>query len=364
MNIKYILLILVGIAIIGGLYWFELRTEPVEEITTKWSRAGHADATSESFTHWNEDDPPEIPVVCAKCHSEYGYLDYVGADGTSAGSVDNPARVGSLVSCRTCHNEPAHEKTTVVYPSGAEIAGLESETVCMDCHQGRRATDDVNEAIGDIGDDTVSEDLGFINVHYGVGAATKYGAEVRGAYQYANREYVGFFEHAEQYSTCTECHDAHSTSIEADKCSPCHYEVVDYGDIRGIRTDGVDYDGDGDTDEGISGEIATLHQALYPAIQEYAATVIEQPIIYADAFPYFFNDTNGNGEADDDEVNFGNQYTSWTPRLVRTTYNYHYVYEDPGNFAHNPRYVIQFLYDSLEDLGQQVDVDMTSMKRP
>ena len=48
------------------------RPVTVEEISEKWDQSGHSDAENESFIHWNEDDPAEIPVNCAKCHSAYG----------------------------------------------------------------------------------------------------------------------------------------------------------------------------------------------------------------------------------------------------------------------------------------------------
>jgi len=223
----------------------------------------------------------------------------------------------------------------------------------MQCHQGRQATTTVNEAIAGIELDTVSEDLGFINVHYAIAAATKQGDDAQVGYQYDGKSYVGYFEHTEDYQTCVECHDAHSTAINPDTCSPCHLNVVDNEDLRDIRQDTVDYDGDGDTDEPIADEIATLNESLYAALQDYAATVIGTPIVYeGSAFPYFFIDTNANGVADDDEVNYGNRYVDWTPRLVRTVYNYNYVLNDPGAYAHNPRYVLQLLYDGIEDLTE------------
>jgi hypothetical protein len=126
----------------------------------------------------------------------------------------------------------------------------------------------------------------------------------------------------------------------------------------------TDYDGDGDTAEGINAEIDALHEALYEAIQAYSAEVVGTPILYASQFPYFFTDTDGDGEVDEGEAAFPNRYATWTPRLVRATYNYHYVHEDPGAFAHNPGYVLQFLYDTLADLGEQVSVDMEGMVRP
>jgi hypothetical protein len=56
----------------------------------EWLSSAHADFTAEAFTHWNEEDPAEVPTNCAKCHSSEGYQDYLGADGTEANVVDNP----------------------------------------------------------------------------------------------------------------------------------------------------------------------------------------------------------------------------------------------------------------------------------
>jgi len=75
--------------------------------------------------------------------------------------------------------------------------------------------------------------------------------------------------------------------------------------------------------------------------------VLGVPIVYAANYPYFFDDA-------------GARYTSFTPRLLNAAYNYQFVAKDPGAFAHNPDYVIQVLYDGLEDLG----ADVAGMFRP
>jgi hypothetical protein len=362
-----IIVVVVALLVAGGVwvYQFFQAPESVEAVSEKWAFSGHADANSDSFTHWNEDDPPEIPDYCAKCHSMYGYLDFLGADGSTARQVDSASRVGSVVSCWTCHNEPAHEMTQVTFPSGIEITEPTQSTNCMQCHQGREATSTVNEALAGVDPDAVSEDLGFINVHYAVAAATLLGGDAQVGYQYDGKSYVGRFAHVEDYDTCIECHDSHSTFRNPDECSPCHLNVVDRADLREIRESETDYDGDGNVDEPILDEVNVFHDELYAALQDYAANVIGQPIVYGlGTFPYYFNDTNGNGEADADELNFGNQYASWTPRLVRAAYNYHYVHKDPGAYTHNARYVFQLLYDSMEDLGQAVSVDLANLTRP
>jgi len=116
----------------------------------------------------------------------------------------------------------------------------------------------------------------------------------------------------------------------------------------------VDYDGDGDATEGIAGEVETIRAALYEALKAYGVKN-GAPIVYsAPTYPYFFADTNGNGEADPDEATFANGFKAWTPRLLRAAYNYQYSVKDPGAFAHNGKYVIQVLYDSLKDIGGSV----------
>lgn len=348
-----VLLALMGVGLWG--YGFFAAPESIESVSAKWATSGHADFTSRSFTNWDANEPPVVPPTCAKCHSLTGYLDFLGTDGTEAGSLERVAGIGTVISCGACHNPEAHALTEVTFPSGADVTENSGAANCMQCHQGRASTTSVNRAIADLEPDTVSADLSFINVHYAVAAATLLGGDAEGGYQYAGKSYVGRFAHVADYATCSDCHDPHSTALNPDTCSPCHLNVVERADLPAIRQGTVDYDGDGDVSEPIAAEIAAFHDALYVALKDYAANVIGQPIVYGKGtFPYFFNDTNANGSADPDEVNFGNRYASWTPRLLQAAYNYQFVYKDPGAYTHNAPYALQLLYDSLEDLSQTV----------
>jgi hypothetical protein len=38
-------------------------------------------------------------------------------------------------------------------------------------------------------------------------------------------------------------------------------------------------------------------------------------------------------------------------RLVKTTYNYQMSVKDPGAFAHNAKYILQILCNSILDVG-------------
>ena len=336
----------------------------------EWLSSAHADFTGEPFTHWNEDDPAEVPANCAKCHSEAGYLDYIGADGTEANKVDNPAPIGSVVTCVTCHNAVTVKKDSVVMPSGIELTGLGDESRCMECHQGRESQVSVNAAIekAAVDDDTVSPDLSFRNIHYYAAAVTKFGTLAKGGYEYDGKTYDAFFAHVEGYQTCIQCHNTHTLEVKVNECATCHTDVESVEDLRDVRMAGsmVDYDGDGDVEEGISYELVGVQEILYATMQAYSAEVVGAAVAYdTNSYPYFFIDTNGNGETDADEVNADNRYASWTPRLLRAAYNYQTSLKDPGAFAHGGKYIIELLYDSTADLNSVLaePIDMTAMRR-
>jgi hypothetical protein len=220
----------------------------------------------------------------------------------------------------------------------------------------------VDRLIGELTDDEVSDTLRFLNIHYFAAGATRFGTEAKGAYEYAEKAYVGLFDHA-NVNSCNDCHMTHGLEVDATECADCHddIEIENNEDLLDIRYDFADYDGDGDDEEGVAREIETLREMLYEAMQEYATTTVGTSILYVDtAHPYFFIDTNGNGTAEPEEVNGDNRYASWSPRLLRAAYNYQYVTKDPGAFVHNPKYIVQVLHDSLEDLG----VDVSQMARP
>jgi len=363
MSIKVGIFLLVGLSVVAALIGLTVVSEPVETIAQKWEDSSHANEASEAFTHWDRNVPALIPESCAKCHSTLGFRDFLGVDGTQARQVDQQAQTGTVIYCAACHNPEAHNMTTVRFPSGAEIGDLAPAAVCMQCHQGRRSTEDVEDAIGALEPDAISRDLILVNVHYYIAAATWLGGEVRGGYQYHDQAYAGRFEHVPDLQSCVECHDPHSQNVPYEACSPCHVTVAAPGDLQTIRTSEKDYDGDGDVDEGLYGEIQTAQEKLYAAMQTYASEVAT-PVIYADRFPYYFIDDNGNGKADSDEIDTDNGYSTWTPRLLRAAYNYHFSLQDPGNYAHNGRYILQLLHDSLNDLAQRISVDMEELVRP
>ncbi len=342
-------------------------------IVEAWAGSGHADATAQAFRHWDGEDPKEVPVACAKCHSEGGYLDFLGADGSAAGVVDTPASVETVVSCTACHNPVAANKDSVVFPSGVEITGLDASARCMECHQGRESTVSVNNAIAasGLGLDDTSPDLGFRNIHYFAAASSLYGSEVHGSYEFEGKAYQTKFEHVPGYDSCIGCHDAHTLELKVSECAVCHAGVASAEDLVTIRLPGslVDYDGDGDMAESIHDELEGLQALLYQAIQAYASEIAGTPIVYDGlAYPYFFIDTNANGTVDEGEAAFPNRYNAFTPRLLQAAYNFQAYKKDPGAYAHNGKYHAQVLYDSIatlnEALAQPIDLAQAHRNPP
>ena len=329
-------------------------------IVEAWIASPHADHASPSFTHWNSEGA--VPENCAACHSEPGFLDFLGADGTEPGVVDHPAATGAVIGCASCHTSAAQALDVATLPSGVALAGLGANATCTVCHAGRTAGDTVARATANIGEDTVSPDLGFINVHYGIAAAVLQGGEGRAGFQYPGRSYAGPFRHVPGADTCVTCHDAHTTAVATEGCLTCHRGVEA---LRDIRTRAADFDGDGANAAGIHAEIAGLHARLYDAIRAYATEVAGMPIAYSsEAHPYFFADPDGDGQVSRGGGAGPARYQTWTPRLLKAAYNYQVVAKDPGGYVHNPAYVLQLLHDSLESLSERVDVDMGALTRP
>ena len=339
-------------------------TVPFEEA---WANSPHNDIESVSFSYWNTADPAVIPASCAKCHSETGFLDFLGADGSEAGAINaENVPVGTTVTCIACHNDVTVGKTSVKFPSGMEIANLGGEATCMECHQGRQSKVQVDTAIANSGaeEDAVSDQLSFLNIHYYAAAATLYGAQAMGGYQYDGKAYDIKFEHVRGYDTCQTCHAPHSLEMNLAECQTCHSDVATAEDWRKVRMEGseADYDGDGNVTEGIVEEVEGLQKILYSSIVDYSKEVAGTMVVYnPERHPYWFIDANENGQPDEGEE----RYASWTPRMLKAAYNYQVSKKDPGEYAHNGKYIIQLLYDSIENLNEAIanPVDMTAMHR-
>jgi hypothetical protein len=379
---NYSFLLILCIVVLLTVFWQGCKSGGSDDVETPavppqialFESSGHADANSEAFTNWDEDNPPVVPTMCARCHSKNGFIDF--ADN---GVVDAAAQPG-VFDCDVCHTNSTTGATrtfaSVTFPSGVVIGNLGAEALCMLCHLGRasKVTIDGVIASAGVGNDTPSSLLTFTNIHNLVAATTTHGTLVKGGYQYSGRSYDAKYGHHADYDRCIDCHDSHSLRIKTNNCGSCHAsssagtKAMSTGGLYNIRYVGslTDYDGDGDTSEGIYYEIEGIQTKLYSAILAYSRNEVGVPIGYDEyTYPYFFTDSNSNGVLDDTEVDYSNRYKEFTPRLLKACYNYHFSTRDKGAFAHGGKYLIQLLYDALYDVNYMIGwaVSMKGMQR-
>ena len=378
-NTLFVLLAVVALALVAwvGCTTKEAVEEPFEETTSginvvaaKWEGSAHADAASEAYNHWNEDDPQEVPPTCAKCHSSSGFQDYVGADGSEAGKVDAAGKIIDPINCATCHNDAADKLDAAKLPNGTELTGLDSAAICSTCHSGMGSSTAVAERIAGLAEDDVIPDQGLMGVHYFAAASTQAGADGGMGFQYEGKTYAGTFKHAETVNSCTECHEPHSLHTQsvpgsdANLCSTCHSEVTSYQDYKKISMAKVDYDGDG-TSESTYDEIEGVRALLIKALAGYStaksgATFGFNPA----AYPYAFIDTNADGTLSEEESAYPNQFKAFTPRMLKAAYNLMFVTKDPAAYIHNADYALQLMYDSIESLSEFSGVSTQGLVRP
>jgi predicted CXXCH cytochrome family protein len=313
---------------------------------------GHFNGASEAARHW--DSGEMVDATCSGCHGgQDGFRFYIKY---GVGQVVPETANG--LECQTCHDSVVDPVTvvdvpSVKFPSGVVRDEPGHDNVCESCHRGResKATVDAQIATGK---------YKFMNVHYLPAGATKLGSAVHVGYEYDGKTYAGPLAHTGG-TQCTSCHDpagSHHTFQIVDawdgQCKSCHADAN--GDPHNIRIRHlVDYDGDGNTGEPLSGEIDGLAAKLLTAMQGVAALCYD-----GNTYPYFFKDTNGDKQCAATEIVSSNGFTAFTPALMKASFNYQLSRKEPGAWAHNFDYMAQLLYDGIADLGASV----TGLTRP
>ena len=108
---------------------------------------------------------------------------------------------------------------------------------------------------------------------------------------------------------------------------------------------GIDYDGDGNTSEGIYDELVGLRDKLLARRSASTArSTARRSATPSTAYPVLVRRRRRRRQpARPAEAVAANAFKSWTARLVRATYNFQLARKDPGAFAHNAKYVIELL---------------------
>ena len=235
---------------------------------------------------------------------------------------------------------------SVVFPSGIEITRLGSAARCMQCHQGRESKVSVDGAIEGAGvtdPDTISEDLGFRNIHYYAAAATLYGGSVLGGYQYDGKTYDVKFSHVAGYDTCVDCHNPHSLELKLDDVQHVPRGRRWLEDLKDVRwaASARDYDGDGNVERRhLSRDRGTARDPLsdHPGLRQRCRD--GHRLRRHAAIPTGSSTATATARLTTVKPSFANGYKAWTARLLKAAYNYQVSVKDPGAFAHNAKYII------------------------
>jgi hypothetical protein len=323
-----------------------------------------------AFRDWDADGA--VPSTCAKCHSAEG-LPYL----LENGSIDKAMPIANGFLCMTCHTSPPHTRFAgpVKFPSGAVKDLGDASNLCLNCHQGRASKKSVDSSISG-----GPAPYRFTNIHYFPAAASFFGHEVQGGYEFSGKAYAGrnpYNSHLGLFTDCVECHFGtksfnrqqddsddlfHNAAPSKEDCAACHGNDIAQphpGDAAQFEFGGIrpahipDYDADGNTSESIEAELDGLEAELYAHLQAYGNS-IGNPIAYDEAaYPYFFSDLNGNGVVDPEEVDSSNGY-AFDATALRAAYNYQFSLKEPCGYIHNAVYLAQLMVDSIEHLGGNI----------
>ncbi|HUJ26325.1 MAG TPA: hypothetical protein VLW85_09920, partial [Myxococcales bacterium] len=245
--------------------------------------------------------------------------------------------------------------------------------------------------------DTVASGISFSNPHYGSAAATMMGdlthigVQVPANWGYGTQDfsganvgpsgYAGRNFHGVSQESCTSCHNPHTLEVVVNSatCGRCHFNedgtpVNSMGEIEEARQFGFGGDLDGNNAEtSLKSEIDGMAANLLTAIKSYAVLKGGGAICY-DAVgtggQYYFKDNGlgggiaGDGICQPGEIVSTNAYGTapgwFTPRLLRSSYEYQYYVKEPAAWAHNPRYIIELLYDATRELNVALPSNKTA----
>jgi len=333
----------------------------------QWQISGHGAADTEPFRHWDEDfeedgyTPSGISASCTRCHSTPGFEEYAMGDATT-GTLPTTS-----VDCWSCHNnfnlfgdaETRYDDlvtnpalASIVFPSGDEASFDNASNMCMGCHQGRSSGVDVDNATPNstVQSPTDYDSYGFINIHYYAAAATLFGTDVNGGYEYAGNTYRGQNTfvglHTQDGRTLVDCVGCHLNASDEASDKKRHTFVPQVKDCNLCHAGQAFEDLSGSPGDNFR-EINVLVEDLYAAIQDYGENGLPQasPVLYdSNAYPYWFKD-NGMG------ANYANQYTDFDFDMLTAAYNYQVALKDTAGYIHNGGYIEQLLFDSICLMG-------------
>jgi hypothetical protein len=265
----------------------------------------------------------------------------------------------------------------------------------MTCHQGRQSMLTINATVAAASN---PQALTFSNVHYFPAGATQYSNRAAVGYMWtgiadqdtvpvvfpASRKYAAPWNH---FATTNWANYSSSTGTggmpEEGQCSYCHmqdgshkFEPETGTTCRGCHGNGaietyrktnadnaslgslaVDFDGDPLTTK-LGDEVALFRAAVEKALDDYAVRKGKLRLCYdGHTNPYWFKDANNDNLPDDvnadGKIDSSDRYNQFDKYMLYAAHNYQLTFKDPGSWAHNPRFTLQILYDSIDYLDDE-----------
>ena len=291
------------------------------------------------------------------------------------------------VDCWACHNdfdlfvqpgdavrESGRRTRTledIEFPSG-DFASLDDNgNMCMACHQGRSSTPDVDEARLDPNNIEQTPlnypSYDFVNIHYYAAAASLFGDDVQGAYQYFNQTYNGRNNfpgiHTAEWAEPGRLRGVPHGRQPRARCPAAPEQTEKHTFMPAIEDCTFCHSDNGGGFQDLSGapsrnfrDVEQLKSDLLEAIEDYADVGGGLPnasrVFYeGHAYPYWFH-CDSDATCDNKVgANYGNKYVDFDFKMLTAAYNYVMADKEPGGYIHNAAYVEQALYDSTLLMG-------------
>jgi hypothetical protein len=326
------------------------------------------------------------PTACGNCHAidalelrvqgevdppgavsevEFGHLEYAAASGAATEATYAGQSTVAAVYCTTCHkidasndphktgasyyqagtfgfwvntlpNEPSWiEKSPDTGVTGQEAGNYTTGNVCIFCHRARK----------DVGGYIPPGGVKITSVYWGPHEGPQ--ADVytgKGGFELANKSY-GSTVHTSFDDGCVRCHmppvanndnyPSHSFYAQLSVCQGCHAGATSF-DVNGVQTD-------------VTAALTELQTALNAAgYLTRASTAPYTPLGVSDLGADFDLDTTTPQSGTVDQLTAG------------AIWNYLIIARGSGLGVHNPRYTLELLYDSIEQITGNAPTSITT----
>jgi hypothetical protein len=375
-------------------------------INVQWASSGKGRVTAAPWEHYDfkirgtsgANPANSVATDCVRCHTTTGLINYISSNFANIspwGKASDTSK--ETLQCNGCHDKTYDytsqrsvgavqafynysSKNTKKLLVNRTYSNIGKSNLCLLCHVGRESGDTLTAvaALPISGVRFVNyTSQAFINSHYLTGGATLFGVS---AYPFPGMLYVANSAHTGVEASpnlpvdnvtqgpCVTCHMQKITPISINGVvvnKPSHLftpELVPGGVCLGCHGAGFP--------PATPADVTTIKSGYGAALLALKVMLQENPfrkMYWGSDNPYFFNDTNGNGKLDPAEINRNNGTTKWhsvgSPvvdnkesgmRNLGAAFNYNLLAHDTGAFAHNPTYVKQIIFDSIDWLDDNV----------